>query len=75
MRRDPAIRMAAVAITHGLDPIRLLALSGGDYEIAALALAEAQQLRADRDSHLIKAAAESIASHVVRALSKAIKKN
>jgi hypothetical protein len=73
LRRDPAVRTAAVAITHGLDPLRFLALGEDDYDIAVAALQEAEVLRHQRDTTLLKAAAESIAARTISRLVKAFR--
>ena len=73
MRSDPAVRTAAVAITHGLDPMRLLALGGDDYAVAVAALQVAEELRSKRDAALLKAAAEGIARRTIERLVRALR--
>lgn len=73
MRSDPAVRTAAVAITHGLDPLRLLALGSDDYDVAVAALAEAEAMRAQREAALLKAAAEGIAARTIARLVRAFR--
>lgn len=73
MRGDPAIRTAAVAITHGLDPLRVLALGERDFDLYVAALTEAEAMRAQREAALLKAAAEGIAARTIARLVRALK--
>ena len=69
LARDPAVLTAAVALLHGIDPIRMLNLPRSDWTFCCAVLAAAERLYVERRT----AETRQLAVEIVNTLAQAMR--